>query len=194
MIDAQTEKLYWRGAHDPAVLSELARVLTPGQTFWDVGAHIGYVSLFASKLVGPTGTVHAFEPDLLNAQRLHANIRLNSISNVKVHQVAVSDITGTAAFYQHNRTGSLLPQEDSQRVMVDCTTLDAMLTDLPMPDVIKIDVEGGELRVLFGASRVLARRPILIVELQSESETHAILPGWEFRRLDDRSNWLLTAH
>jgi hypothetical protein len=68
-----------------------------------------------------------------------------------------------------------------------------MLASLGPPDLVKIDVEGGELHVLAGAERLLGLHPILIVELLTDAnriQAEALLAGWNFERLD-RSNWLV---
>jgi FkbM family methyltransferase len=193
LIDPQVEKFYWRGAHDSAVAKALIRFLKPGDVFWDIGAHIGYTSLLASRLVGPTGHVHAFEPLPENLVRLHEGIRLNRATNVVVHPVAVSDTVGHDSFVRHESSlmGSLVGQgEIRERVAV--TTMDTLLATTDPPNLIKIDVEGAESRVLAGAVRVISQHPIVILEMLGD--THrigAILQGWQFQRLDHH-NWLAT--
>jgi hypothetical protein len=84
VIDPQSEKFLWSGIHEPHVDEVLARELKTGMRFWDVGAHVGYFALQASRLVGPDGLVVAFEPIEENAARLRRNVDLNSAAHVVV--------------------------------------------------------------------------------------------------------------
>jgi len=194
IIEPRKEKYYWRGAHEPAVTKAMTRLLKPGQVFWDIGAHIGYISLIGSRLVGSTGHVHAFEPMPANAKRLGEAVRLNTITNLTVHQVAVSDSDRPDVLHGSEATSmwSLLRQ-DHVGVPIICVTLDAMLALLGPPNLIKIDVEGAELGVLMGAERLLSLHPTLIMELLTDANrtrAEALLAGRTFERLD-RSNWLV---
>src|SRR5256885_2002345 len=99
VIDPQREKFYWTGSYEPAVQHVIRRQLHPGDVFWDVGAHIGFYTLIASRLVGPMGAVHAFEPFEPNLMRLRASVVLNSAKNVTVHGVAISDHVGQSMLY-----------------------------------------------------------------------------------------------
>ncbi len=94
MTGPRTQNYYWREGHEPAVPRALAQLLKPGHTFWDVGAHIGYVSLLGSRLVGRTGHLRAFEPLPANVRRLRQGVSLNAISTVSVHPTAVNDTNG----------------------------------------------------------------------------------------------------
>jgi FkbM family methyltransferase len=196
MIEPRREKFYLRGVLDPAVVKAMTHLLKPGHVFWDVGAHIGYMSLIASRLVGPTGHVHAFEPVQANVARLREGQRMNAVTNMTVHPVAASDTdrSGQVHRYPHEISALWsLVGEGPLREQVACVTLDAMLASLGPPDLVKIDVEGGELHVLAGAERLLGLHPILIVELLTDAnriQAEALLAGWNFERLD-RSNWLV---
>src|SRR5688572_13621160 len=66
-------------------------LIRPGMVVVDVGANIGYFSLLASTLVGPTGRVYAFEPDPVNCALLRKNVRLNRVTNIEVIESALSD-------------------------------------------------------------------------------------------------------
>lgn len=192
MIEPRDEKVYWRGRASPAVAKWVARLLKPGDVFWDVGSHIGYISFVASRSVGPTGQVHAFEPLPANIGRLRQGLQLNAITNITVHPVAVSDTNGPALLRRHdcNHMWSLVENEPVG-VEVSCVTLDSMLSGLPVPQLVKIDVEGAELLVLAGARRVLELHPMLIVELLTAEDVERarrLLPEWNFERIDQRNS------
>src|SRR4029079_13353817 len=84
-----------RGRYEENTVALMTRLLKPGDCFVDVGANIGYLTLVGARLVGPTGTVIAFEP-LSKARRwLERNVALNNGSQIAVHGDAVCDRTGT---------------------------------------------------------------------------------------------------
>jgi FkbM family methyltransferase len=163
----QTEKYYWTGLHELHVQEALQRELQPDAVFWDVGAHIGFTSLIASRLVGPYGRVEAFEPFPPNLQRLAGAIALNGFTNVTVHAQAITDKDGAAQFHLHESSlqGSLVEHPSAAAIEVKCETLDTVARRLPPPDLVKVDAEGAELDVLRGGRQLLMTiRPCLIVE------------------------------
>lgn len=164
---------YVLGTSDYPEQQWLTETLKPGDVFVDAGAAIGFFSLLASRLVGPQGSVVAFEPFPENAARLRKNAALNDFANVEVNQAAVADAEGTAAFrFAPGRWygGSLCPPigsgENIDTISVSVTTLDNFFVGRREPDVIKIDVEGSELDVLMGAMNLLEdARPSLLIEV-----------------------------
>lgn len=154
----------------------LRQLLRPGDVFVDVGANFGLYTIDASKLIGESGSVLAFEPSPDAYGHLQHNISLAGVRNVDVRQLALSDSDGTAVLKTSrdgrdawNTLGQSLHggQVDSQRVTT--ARLDDVLAALlPMarPTMMKIDVEGWECHVLRGAERLLGRAdaPILQVE------------------------------
>ena len=165
----RSEKFYWLGTYEQQVLQELAKRLRAGATYWDVGSHVGYMVAVASRLVGPTGRVVAFEPNPENVRRLRRTIELNDLRNVTVRDVALSDHVGESQFFlnESSAMGSLLPGSSRTPVIpVRTSTVDEELKSIPFPDLVKIDVEGSENTVLAGATRLFRdRRPELIVEV-----------------------------
>ena len=76
--DAEQRKVYFFGHyHERYEAALVARLLDPGEVFWDVGANVGYFSLVAAAAVGATGEVVAFEPGAASLERLTANVSLN---------------------------------------------------------------------------------------------------------------------
>ena len=190
------EKYYWTGAYETGVQEAFVRLLRPGLTVWDIGAHIGFFTLLAARIVGPDGTVHAFEPMSANRERLLAGVSLNAAANVVVHEQAVSAVAGKAELHAHEHT-TMWSLRDTGRVgeAVECVTLDLLADELGAPHVIKIDVERAEIDVLRGGARVLhgEARPALLVELTDEralAEARALLPEYAFEALGG-NHWLL---
>ncbi len=99
-----TRSSFFFGTYEPAQTALFCKVVKPGDVVYDVGAHFGYYTLLASKLVGTEGRVLAFEPSPPNLARLYRHIELNRCSNVQVLELAVSDREGIAHF--ETRIGS----------------------------------------------------------------------------------------
>ncbi|MCS6797662.1 MAG: FkbM family methyltransferase [Myxococcota bacterium] len=156
------------GVYEPAVSACLERILRPADVFFDVGAHAGYFSLVASRCVGPTGRVVAFEPAPANAERILEHVELNGLEGVvRVERAAVCDGPGTATFVLTDRDANChlarwgadsARRRPGDRLEVACTTLDAAVRTHGTPRCVKVDVEGAELAVLQGAVGLLSAR------------------------------------
>lgn len=186
-----------RGVIEPSVQEALRRHVGPGSTVFDVGADIGFFSILSAALAGPDGHVHAFEPVPSSAAAVAANARINGFAErVSVHQLAVSDHEGTGTLLiGADRTWSHLSERGVSagtrgQVDVALVTLDQRIAagELPLPDVVKIDVEGSEIAVINGFSRTLrARGPVVICELHETNREVADLlaaEGYELTNLD----------
>ncbi|MGE0057176.1 MAG: FkbM family methyltransferase [Dehalococcoidia bacterium] len=189
------EKFYWTGMHEQEVQDAFASLIRSGMVVWDIGGHIGFTAMMASRLVGVEGQVHVFEPDEVNRERLVANLQLNNATNVVVHSEAVAWDDGTAFYHRHESSfmGSVDANANSG-VPVDCASLDGLMQTLGVPDVIKIDVEGLEVEVLKGGSRLLKEHaPRLIVEF-SDANTFAeaaqAFQSYHFQRIAAR-HWTM---
>jgi FkbM family methyltransferase len=152
-------------------LGYLEKFLSPGKVFIDVGANFGVYTLIASRLVGETGRVFAFEPTAQSFEVLRQNIALNQISNVRAFQLALAEAKGKAwLYYGWDPVGNSLgmdPLGGDKGEEVKIETLDNLLEEysLDRVDAIKIDVEGAEELVLRGATRSLAlHKPVIIFE------------------------------
>ncbi|MBN2355973.1 FkbM family methyltransferase [candidate division KSB1 bacterium] len=134
----------------------IKQIIQPGQCVIDIGANIGiYTRLFA-ELVGPTGVIHAFEPERTNFQRLQRLTK--SFANVITHQTAISDHTGQITLYysddlnvDHRTYGT---PGIRRAEIVNCMTLDDYLYGRPI-DFIKMDIQGYEYAALQGMARTL---------------------------------------
>jgi FkbM family methyltransferase len=165
---------YVLGASEPAVQEQMLDHLAPGSVFYDVGANYGFFSLLGSRLVGDSGMVIAFEPLEENREKLADHLTINGRSNCRVLPLALSDECGTVELVLDHGTGragiSFIERQGAVTRTVNSATLDS-LTNLPAPDLVKIDVEGAEAYVLRGMRRVLQEhRPIVVVEIHGEQE------------------------
>lgn len=136
----------------------LRRYLRPGDSFVDIGANIGYLTLTGAKAVGPRGKVLSFEAHPGTFGYLQANVALNALTNVVVNNLAIGNGNGTVDFLE-------CPGDDSQNcvahgksaIAVRMVALDEVLADQKAIALLKIDVEGYEKFVLEGAERLLSR-------------------------------------
>ncbi len=152
-----------------------------GEVFFDIGAHCGYFSLLASRLVGEKGRIVAFEASPKTHQMLCLNLRHRS--NTEIHHRAVSDTRETVKFYEFPNLYSEYNAMDADQYKdrnwfkehrpvetdVQAITLDDFVREHSLfPTTIKIDVEGAEYKVLTGAKNVLAKhRPTIAMEYLS---------------------------
>ena len=168
--EAEGASLYFGIPFEPHEQHAVRNLVSPGDVFLDVGANIGQYSLIASRLVGPEGTVHAFEPAPATGRMLLKNVRLNGLSNVVVNRMAVSDRAGDAELLVNRESGlTSLGRTGRGEVVgverVPCITLDAYIEQHSIGRVgfLKVDVEGYEGHVLRGAQDLLEREEDLVV-------------------------------
>ncbi len=162
----------WYGGNDCASLSpewEFAKqMVREGDTVFDVGAHHGFFSILMAQWVGKSGKVVAFEPSIHNFKILEKNIELNHLSNVIAINKAVGAFEGIVSLRdEHN---SVVVERTSYLTSVSMTTLDAYSGC--HPNFIKIDVEGFEVDVLRGASKILEMHPGLNIEIHLPELQH----------------------
>jgi FkbM family methyltransferase len=190
VIDPQAEKYYWSGLYEDDLQREITEHLSPGDVMWDVGAHIGFISAIASRSVGPTGQVLAFEPLPGNISRLRQTVEANQLANVTIREVAVSSSIGTSPFYIHSSTsmGGLEAREGAPTINVPTTTLDSEITSRRPPMLVKIDVEGFEDDVIAGGKRLFDDIiPVIVIELLNDAavaRAKVLLPNYTLRRID----------
>jgi FkbM family methyltransferase len=161
------------GSYEPEVSAALRGELTEGATFVDIGANIGWFSLLAASLVGPTGRVIAIEPNPRNVALLRQSAKDNGFENIDVVAVALGERPGAAALETDGSNGRLIlvdgpPTQAVEASFVVATyPLDTVLSEVGAGrvDAIKIDVEGAEPLVLRGATRTISEsRPVLVSE------------------------------
>jgi len=161
----------FRKRYEPE-LPYLERILSPGMTFVDAGACYGLYTLAASKIVGESGRVIAFEPAIRAFRVLQKNVALNSLANVLVFPMALTANPGKALLYHHPNVGcdSLGRDHSFTETAEEIATesLDNVLRKISVGhvDVIKMDVQGAEELVLRGAMEILtSSHPAIIFEV-----------------------------
>lgn len=175
--DLVTQTILMTGMWEAQESAFLDNNLKPGDVFVDVGAHVGYYTLLAAKLVGESGKVIAVEPNPPTIVRLEKDIALNPFKNIIVQKVACTDKETTLKFFQatlENTGNSSMNQgnaKDSTEISVRGVPLDKIVQDLGIKrvDLVKIDVEGGEMSVLGGMTNIIATyHPKFAIELKDD--------------------------
>ena len=155
----------WLGSYELEKQRLFCSSVKPGTVIYDVGANAGFYSMLGSVLTGARGRVIAFEPAPRNLAFLREHVRLNALGNVSILDLAVAERPGTASFKSGSSgaTGSLAAGGD---LAVRTSSLDSLVEScvIPPPDLIKMDIEGGELAAIRGAKTVLRQhRPTLLL-------------------------------
>ena len=157
------------GVHDLPVTEALMRLADPGEIAVDAGANIGCMTAALARAVGPGGTVWSFEPHPELFDELQFNVRRWVGPAIKPMRLALSSAEATLAFeipegFDENRgishAASGVPSASSKNLAVAATTLDSIFGNSTPPAVVKIDVEGHELEVLKGGTRLFAARRV----------------------------------
>jgi FkbM family methyltransferase len=195
-LDAFKHKGYWyHGKRREAKTMELFRELVgPDDTVFEVGGHIGYISVYFAHLVGPQGRVVVFEPSTENLRYLRRNVQ--KLPQVSIVEQAVGSACESREFYVENLSGQnnsfyadydIFKQNASfagyggyHVTHVEVTTGDEFCRANGLqPDFVKIDIEGAELEALQGMSATVeSARPRLMVEVS--------------REIDNTFDWLLS--
>jgi len=156
-----------------------AQVIRPGALVVEVGANIGAHTVELSRLAGPDGEVHAFEPQRIVFQALCANLALNQCTNVHARQAAVGEKAGIISVPPIDPTirynfGGVSLRDVAFGEAVALITLDSL--DLPACSLLKVDVEGMEVEVLKGAEQLIQmHRPIMYLENDREDRSEELL-------------------
>ncbi|GAB5470117.1 MAG: hypothetical protein Kilf2KO_31470 [Rhodospirillales bacterium] len=178
MTELVSQEIFLHGWFEEDLTAFVMQALQPGDTFYDVGAHLGYFSNVASLCVGETGQVLAFEP----SQRTYLQLltpNVEGLRNVRRHRWAIWNETCTLTLRDYGRAHSAFntltePKLNAARLrrlsvkerQVKAVTLDDLPRKSPPPDFVKVDVESAELQVIQGMTGLLkSRKPIVTLEM-----------------------------
>ncbi|HLK17303.1 MAG TPA: FkbM family methyltransferase [Bryobacteraceae bacterium] len=204
--DYTQQDLFWSGAKDVSEIDEAIRCLPMGGVMFDLGANFGYYAItLASRLHGAC-LIYALEPNPSTMRRFERNIALNGIRGVIPLEVGLSDQPGFAQIVETPDHSGAAYLRESQGAGLPTISLDLFCEQnrIDRLDLIKMDIEGAELRALHGAVRTLRRlRPPLLIELNpetSEREGYSIrdvvvfLEDLGYAIFDVRSRARITRH
>lgn len=149
---AVAPSLLWHHTWESEETAIVKQYVRKSHTFVDVGAHVGYYSLIASRLADK---VYSFEPSPETYNLLLENLADNKADNVIPRKCAVSDYSGTMILYHDGSPASNSAYVKGTKFIVSCDTLDNLMEGRRV-DFIKMDCEGNEVRVLKGAVKTLA--------------------------------------
>ncbi len=151
---------------EPGTRRVLTKMLGPGMTFVDVGAHIGLLTLAGARRVGNTGQVFAIEPGPAAFDALCQTIAMSGLAaNIQAKRQAVGAHPERRTFYirtvigHSSLTPTTLSEPATEEIEIDVSRLDDIVPKGERVDVVKIDVEGAELAVLAGMTRIIAENP-----------------------------------
>jgi FkbM family methyltransferase len=191
-----SEKYFMLGSRvETDAQEKLGKVIHPGQVVYDIGGYAGYMSLLFATLVGSDGRVFAFEPSPVNLPRIRHNLARNGKTNVVVIEAAASDQEGVVRFQESGSMSGIVGDDDSgggATATIKTMKLDdfAYRDRHPLPDFLKIDIEGHAGAALAGMERILAERhPVILCELHDAREQGQVTRtltahGYQFEPLD----------
>jgi len=147
----------WLGHYEIEKQAVVRSLVRPGMKIFDIGANAGFYTLAFARLVGERGHVWAFEPLAENVRNLRRHVELNGLTNVTVVEAAVSERAGVADFApgKSNSMGRLA-EGGGQHVPTVALDDFCVQEKIDCPDLIKLDIEGGESLAFKGARRVIA--------------------------------------
>jgi len=168
--DADVGRPVTRGSYESHVEAAVRKHLKPGMVMIDIGANIGFFAMMGAAIVGPTGHVHAVEPNPDNVRMIEASRRVNAFDHLSVWQTAAARDFGVLmlnASHSNGTTAAISPEIASvlNAHTVMASPLGRLLPGQRKIDFIKIDVEGAEAAALEGLQDLLARdHPVIVTE------------------------------
>lgn len=161
------------GYHNWRAWAIALAVCSEGDTIIEVGANVGTETVGFADIVGCNGQIHAFEPLPSNLNALYANARMHRCSNIVIYPMALSDAPSKVYFEipksKHaSGSGHLAlgePSKSPTRILVDCTSLDAIQESFDRVTLVFMDAEGAEMSILKGGEQFYKKfQPITVVE------------------------------
>ncbi|KKN00420.1 hypothetical protein LCGC14_1137930 [marine sediment metagenome] len=173
-IHANLNKIFIKGGErEPELLYALRQELKEGMVCMDLGANIGYVTLLMADKIGPTGKIHAIEPDPANIELLNINMKLNNYSDrMQVFNMGVSNKKGEMDFHigRASNLGGMTKSKNTtgKIIKVKVDTLTNFCEGKELPELIKMDIEGHEVEVMEGMHELVKNKDFpckIIMEL-----------------------------
>ncbi|MCW4045063.1 MAG: FkbM family methyltransferase [Candidatus Bathyarchaeota archaeon] len=161
-----SQELMLKGSHEPLSTKILMENLREGMHVVEVGANLGYFALQEAKAIGPEGVVYAIEPVPENYFLLKHNVALNNLDNVQVFNLAVSGENGFLDLFlgRASNWASAIKTDlnISRKITVPAQSLDTFLEDKGRVDLVRMDVEGYETRIVEGMTETLKQKDLML--------------------------------
>lgn len=176
----------WLGSYEFDTQRAFAGLVRTGDVVYDLGANVGFYSLLGAQLAGDDGVVYSFEPLPRNLSYLRKHVAMNRVTNCSVIEVAVADFDGEMTLDSSEAPATAHLSEGGD-VAVRVVRLDAIVArgEIRPPDVMKIDVEGSEMKALLGTARTIEKfRPRILLathDRELHAECVAILERFGYR-------------
>ena len=196
-------KILKNGIHSLFILDEIVTNIKPNSIFIDVGANIGSISIPVANLMAKEGVeVISCEASQAMCERFSSNVTLNTIENILINESAIFSHDNGITFYEQKLTNNNMGLSSSRKNFdigefvereVDSISIDSLYQSLNTSksiSVIKIDVQGGEIDVLLGASEVIKNhKPVFIFEHEDEYHDNAISVKNKIKSIFDRNGY-----
>ena len=200
--------IYYMGDYEPYLKHNFKKLIKPGDVVFDIGANIGFHTLYFAELVGNAGKVYAIEPIDINFKALTANLALNPFTNIIPVNKAFGNKTESINIHinveQTNPGAFSITAEGPKNTIINCIKGDEYVKEFGIEkvDVLKIDVEGFEFEVLKGLSTTINKhKPIIFFEydrnyqLRSHVDPKSLFDfladqGYQFYQIDAMGNQL----
>jgi FkbM family methyltransferase len=170
--DYTQQDLFWSGAKDATEIHEALRHMPKGGVMFDLGANFGYYAITIASALQGDCQIYAFEPNPSTLQRFKRNVSLNDIRGLHLMEMGLSDAPGYALVVETPAHSGAAYLRQTSLSGIAVTTLDLFCQQnmIDRLDLIKMDVEGAELRALHGGIATFKRfRPGLLIELNPET-------------------------
>ena len=159
-----------KGNYELETVDFLESNIKQGATCYDIGGHVGYISLIMGKLAGKSGKVFTFEPRPINISYIERHISMNHIGNVSLLKTGLSNYEGSAKFDLDTGTG-MGKIANNGTLEIKVQSLDTLYEkgEIDGPNFIKMDIEGEEVKALKGAEKLLKKyMPVLNISTHGE--------------------------
>jgi len=185
--------------HEQHILELLIPKVRPGDVVYDIGSNFGIYTILLAKAIGPSGIVIAVEPESQSYKHFQENLKLNALTNVRSFNLALGDYTSEAKLYVGEAAGasSLMRTHQGHGYQVVEINEGDWLVErekLPLPRLVKIDVEGNEYAVIQGLRQTLKQptcelvcceiHPQLLPVEQKPEQILDVLRSLGFNRID----------
>jgi FkbM family methyltransferase len=161
-----SQELMLKGSHEPLSTEILMENLHEDMCLVDVGANLGYFALQEAKAIGPKGVVYAIEPVPQNYFLLKHNAALNNLKNIQFFNLAISDADGSLELFLGNASnwGSAIKTSlnSNRKITVPSQRLDTFLKDKGKVDLVRMDVEGYETKIVEGMTETLKQKNLML--------------------------------